>query len=256
MSSTQQPEQSGAQPVTSAELAAAEQAAVKSKNRRLQLIASILILLAALGLWGASRMTWATILVAPDLGPAREVSVSGSAWSPWLVPVALAMVAAVIAQFAVRGWLLRIVAILVALGGVLALFPAFSLLTEGKDNLYIVKMVDVPARAVIDGIPVESTPGYLVIASAICAIVGAIAMARTARKDAMSSKYDSPAARREELERQVFAERDRRAAADAAQAATPSERILWDSLDEGLDPTDDEPDDLEGPASDEGKPRK
>ncbi|MGB3884791.1 TIGR02234 family membrane protein [Gordonia sp. (in: high G+C Gram-positive bacteria)] len=236
---------SDSQPATATELAAAEEAAAKSKNRRLQLIASLLILLAALGLWAASRMTWATILVKPDLGPGVDIPVRGSDWSPWLVPVALAMVAAVIAQFAVRGWALRIVAILVALGGVLALFPAISLLTEGQDNLFITKMVDMPARAAFFGIPIESTPGYLVIASAICAIVGAIAMARTARKDAMSSKYSSPAARREELERQVFAARDRAAAADQA---APSERIMWDSLDEGLDPTDDGIDDEPGSA--------
>ncbi|EGD55935.1 TIGR02234 family membrane protein [Gordonia neofelifaecis] len=209
-------------------------------DRRWQMIASVLILLAALGLWGASRMKWATILVAPDLGPARVFTVNGSDWSPWLTPVGIAMAAAVVAQFALRGWALRIVAILVALGGVLAVIPAISLLTEGENNLYIVKMVDVPARAVIDGIPTESTPGYLVIASAVCAILGAVAMARTARQGGMSSKYSSPAARRDDLERQIFDERERAAASGEPTAPAANERLLWDSLDEGIDPTEDE----------------
>ncbi|KXT56259.1 membrane protein [Gordonia sp. QH-12] len=213
--------------------------AARPVNRRWQAIASVLILLAALGLWAASRMQWATILVAPDLGPAREFTVHGSDWSPWLTPVAIAMAAAVIAQFALRGWALRIVAILVAIGGGVAVIPPISLLTEGEDNLYIVQMVDVPARAVVDGIPTESTPGYLVIASAICAVLGAVAMARTANQGGMSSKYSAPAARRDELERQIFTERERAAAAGEPAAPAPNERLLWDSLDEGIDPTDD-----------------
>ena len=220
-------------------------------NRRWQGIASILILLGALGLWSASRMTWATVLVAADLGPASEVTVIGAQWSPWLVPVALAMVAAVVAQFAVRGWALRVVAILVALGGVLAIFPAISLLTEGEDNLYIVQMADgIRDGAAIDGVPVTTLPGYVVIVSAICVIVGAIFMTRTANQGGMSSKYSSPAARREDLERQIFAERERAAAAGTAAPTEGNERILWDSLDEGIDPTEDPSDGPTGDAED------
>ncbi|MBM7367177.1 TIGR02234 family membrane protein [Gordonia hydrophobica] len=210
-------------------------------NRRFQAIASVLILLAALGLWGASRMKWATVLVGEDPPyPSREVTVTGSDWSPWLVAVALAMVAAVVAQFAVRGLLLRGVAILVALGGAVSVIPAISLLTEGEGNLYVVKMAGVSDRSPVVGIPVESMPGYLVIVSAICAVLGAVFMMRTANQGGMSSKYDSPAARREELERKVFAERERAAAAGEPAATETNERLLWDSLDEGIDPTDDE----------------
>ncbi|WP_347956575.1 TIGR02234 family membrane protein [Gordonia aichiensis] len=208
-------------------------------NRRLQAISSVLILLAALGLWGASQMTWATVLVGEDLGPGYEVTVRGSDWSPWLVPVAIAMAAAVVAAFAVRGWVLRALAILVALGGVLAIFPAVSLLTEGQDNNYVARMAGVSTRKAVLGIPTESTPGYLVIAAAICAIVGAVLMIRTARQGGMSSKYSSPAARRDELERQIFAERERAAATGEQSAPETNERLLWDSLDEGIDPTDD-----------------
>ncbi|WP_226995605.1 TIGR02234 family membrane protein [Gordonia phthalatica] len=212
-----------------------------SMNRRYQAIASILILVAALGLWGASRMKWATILVGENPpSPSRVVTVDGSQWSPWLVAVAIAMVAAVGAQFAVRGMALRLVAILVAIGGGVSVIPAISLLTEGQDNSYIVKMAGLdPSRNPIDGIPVESTPGYLVIAAAVCAVIGAVFMMRTANKSGMSSKYDSPAARRAELERKVFAERERAAAGEPVAPET-NERFLWDSLDEGLDPTDDE----------------
>ena len=70
----------------------------------------------------------------------------------------------------------------------------------------------------------------------------------------MSSRYKTPAARRAELEETVFADREARAkgatpgspasgtpgaasgAADGADGVT--ERMLWDALDTGADPTD------------------
>lgn len=214
--------------------------APSSVNRRNQVVASILILLAALGLWAASRMKWATVLVGEDPPfPSQEVPVDGSQWSPWLVAVAVAMIAAVGAQFAARGMALRAIAVLVAVGGAVSVIPAISLLTEGQDNNYVVKMAGVSSRKPVMGVPVESTPGYLVIAAALCAVIGAVFLMRTANKNGMSSKYDSPAARRAELERKVFAERERAAAGEPV-ATESNERMLWDSLDEGLDPTDDD----------------
>ncbi|WP_026918975.1 TIGR02234 family membrane protein [Gordonia shandongensis] len=220
--------------------------AAATANRRWQLVALVLLLLAAAGLWGASQLTWAQVLTADRLGPPREWTVTGATWSPLLLVVPGVIVAAALVQFALRGWALRAVAILVAILAVLAAIPAISLLTDGEDNMYVAKMVDLPSRAQVTGIPTNSGPGFLVIAAVVAAVVGAVAMARTARDPGMSSKYSSPAARRAELERRVFADRER-AEAQAAAGQTPTrgetesnERLLWDSLDEGIDPTDDE----------------
>lgn len=215
-------------------------------NRRWQVISLVLLLLAAAGLWAASQLTWATVLTYDRLGPPQEWTVKGMTWSPLLVAVPAVMLAGAIVQFALRGWAVRAVAILLALLAVLVAIPAFSLLTDGEDNMYIARMVDLPGRAMVAGIPVHTAPGYLVLASVVLAVVGAFAMLRTASGPGMSSKYTSPAARRAELERKVFADRER-AAAQAAAGQTPTasetgsnERLLWDSLDEGIDPTDDD----------------
>ena len=71
--------------------------------------------LAALGLWVASRLTW---VVSPDsfdgLGQPKTTTLDGGAWSTALLPLALLLLAAAVAGLAVRGWPLRLLALLVA----------------------------------------------------------------------------------------------------------------------------------------------
>ncbi|MFT3662095.1 MAG: TIGR02234 family membrane protein [Gordonia sp. (in: high G+C Gram-positive bacteria)] len=209
------------------------------------MIATILLLIAAGTLWASSRMTWASVYTEDDLSPARIFEVLGSDWSPWLFAVALVFLAAVPALFALHGLLLRIVAVLVALAGVAIAFPAISLLGSG-DDWYAVGVVEIPARAEVVAVTNEWEPGVVVLLSALCAVIAAIMILRSASSGRrMSSKYSSPAARREDLERRAFAEHERRQAAAAAAAPAPTEREFWDSLDSGVDPTDDEDSDEE-----------
>ncbi|MFT4085698.1 MAG: Trp biosynthesis-associated membrane protein [Gordonia sp. (in: high G+C Gram-positive bacteria)] len=214
-------------------------------NRRPQIIALVLLLLAALGLWWASRMTWAEVVARNGLSLPRVFETLGADWSPWLVAVAAAMLAAGAVQFAVRGWALRLVAILVAIGGVVSAVPAVSLLRDGSDNRYAADVIDIPGQYEVTAVVAKTWPGVVVLVSAALAVLGAVAMSRAAGDAGMSSKYTSPAARREELERKAFAEHARRKAegdvvgAPAPTAAADSERELWDSLDNGIDPTKD-----------------
>ncbi len=91
----------------------------------------------------------------------------------------------------------------------------------------------------------------MVIVGAVLAVSAATVLLRVARgATSMSSRYRSPAARRAELEETVFAERDARERETPADSATSSsdapgdeseqvtERMLWDALDTGADPTD------------------
>lgn len=208
---------------------AAQDRKAAPNRRRPQALAAIFLLTAAGLLWGASRMRWAQVYTEDGLGEPRIFDVLGSDWSPWLMAVALLFLAALAVQFALHGIALRVVATLVALGGILVAVPAISMITSGANNLYAAEVIDLPARAEVIAVSTFSGAGVLTLLAAVCAVIGAVVMARSAsRAGKMSSKYTSPAARRAELERQVFADRDRK----------HTEREFWDALDHGVDPTD------------------
>lgn len=85
------------------------------RGRRLTRLAQLLLVLAALALWGASRLTWVVLTTFDGLGQPKTVTLSGATWSTALVPVALLLVAAAVAALAVRGWPLRLLAVLLAM---------------------------------------------------------------------------------------------------------------------------------------------
>ena len=220
-------------------------AATAPATRRLQFIAVLALAVSAALLWTSSRMTWAKVYAVDGQDKPRTFEVLGADWSPWLVAVALVLLAAAAVQFAVKGNLRRIVSVIVALIAVAVSVPAISLITEGQGSEYAARVADVPANYGIDVTTAEGLPGFVVLLGALFALIGAVAMLRSAKTGtAMSSKYSSPAARREELERKVFAERERAQAGDAAAAAPAAgapdtERELWEALDHGVDPTED-----------------
>ncbi|MFT3715394.1 MAG: TIGR02234 family membrane protein [Gordonia sp. (in: high G+C Gram-positive bacteria)] len=217
-----------------------------AEGRKRQAIALFFLLVGAVLLWVSSRLVWSQVFAADGQGAPHTYDVHGSDWSPWLVAVAGALAAAGVAQFAFRGIARRVVAVIVALGAVAVSIPAISLITAGENNLYAAGTVDIPSNYQIISVSAKTFPGYVVIFAAVWVLIGAIMMLRSASaaSTGMSSKYTSPAARREELERKAFAERERRLAAgdDAADADTSpggTERELWEALDHGVDPTDD-----------------
>ena len=90
----------------------------------------------------------------------------------------------------------------------------------------------------------------------VCAVAAGVMLLRVARGAVSTSKYATPAARREKLEKEIFAEHERRKKAEAQAKAAPdaaedtaagddpaksreaNERMMWDALDTGIDPTD------------------
>ncbi|WP_132991504.1 TIGR02234 family membrane protein [Gordonia zhaorongruii] len=210
----------------------------QSAGRRRQALAGILLVLAAIALWASSRMRWAEVVAEDGLGTPRSFDVLGSDWSPWLVAVALLFVAGIVAQIAVRGWMLRLVALVLAVAAVLSLVPPISLISNGENNIFAAEAIDLDPKYDISAILTYTAPSYILIAGAVCAAVAAVLMMRGASAGGMSSKYTSPAARREELEKKVFAERERAARGEDVDA-DGNERLMWDSLDNGVDPTAD-----------------
>ena len=179
-------------------------------------IAQLLLVIAAGGLWAASRMRWVSVRSADGLGPPKTVDLMGAAWSNALLPLALLLLAAALAGLAVRGLWLRLVALLAAAG----------CLVLGYLGLSLFVMPDVgPRGAALAGIPivtlVESqrhlAGAAVTLGSAFCALVASVLLMRTSAgpahpsTDPVGGGSDTPGI---------------------------SERGMWDALDEGRDPTD------------------
>ena len=226
--------------------AAADAALIRRRNVR---TAAILLVLSAAALWGASRLPWATLTAQDGLSPARGFTVHGSDWSPWLTPVAIVLVAAVAATVALKGWALRLTALVVAVIGIVSVLPVISLLTGDDPGAYAARSIDLAGRYQVASVDTRPWVAIVVVVGAVLAVSAATVLLRVARgATSMSSRYRSPAARRAELEETVFAERasretptdtattSRDASGDGSEQVT--ERMLWDALDTGADPTD------------------
>ena len=189
-------------------------------------LAQLLLVLAAVGLWVASRLPWVVLRSFDGLGQPRTTTLTGATWSTALVPCAVLLLAAAIAALAVRGWPLRLLALLVAVVGAGAGYLAITLWM----------IPDVAPRAVsLVGLPVASLVGSarqywgagITLAAAFASLVAAVLLMRAAVKGASrAAKYTSPAQRRA-------------VAVEDGSSATMSERMMWDAIDEGDDPTRD-----------------
>ena len=182
-------------------------------------VAQLLLVTAALALWVASRLPWVSVGSADGLGPLKNVTLNGAVWSTALLPLAVLLVAAALAGLAVRGWLLRAVAVLLAV-------VSFAL---GYLGITLLVMPDVgPRGAELAGVDVatlvssERHPAGAVVT--LIAAAGVLLAAMLLMRSAVSTahqvaKYAAPGTARQGNEGQ-------------------SERGMWDALDEGRDPTD------------------
>src|SRR5271167_334686 len=209
-----------------------------AKTSRLTIgIAQALLVIAAGALWAASRLPWVVIRSFDGLGPPKEVTLSGASWSTALLPMALLMLAAAVAALAVRDWPLR------ALAGLLAA----ASLTVGYLGVSLWVIPDVAVRgADLAHISVMSLVGSerrysgatAAVLAAVCTLVAAVLLMRSVSMlgsdRSGATKYAAPATRRS------VARREDPAGAMQGESGTPemSERMIWDALDGGRDPTD------------------
>ena len=183
--------------------------------------APLLLVLSATALWGASRMVWVDVQSFDGLGPPKTTALTGSTWWTPLVPLAAILLVAAVAPIAVRGWRLAVLAVVIAgMSGVMC-YLAIS--------QWVIR--DVGARAVhLAGVPAADLVGtqrhyggaILSLVAAVGTLVGAVLLLRSVAKP------------RPEVDRY---ER-RRSARSPQDDANTSERVMWDALDEGRDPTD------------------
>ena len=197
-------------------------------------IAQLLLVAAAVALWVASRLPWVVIRSFDGLGPPKEVTLSGSAWSTALLPSALLMLAAAVAALAVRNWPLRGLAALLAIAGLAVGYLGVSLWVLPDVAVRGADLAHVPLTTLV-GSERRHWGAGLAVGAAVCSVLAAVLLMRAAfagRRDV--AKYAAPATRRTVAQR----EGGRSAALDEREAPTMSERMIWDALDEGRDPTD------------------
>jgi len=187
-------------------------------------VAQLLLVLAALALWVGSRLPWVEVSSFDGLGQPKTTTLSGAAWSAALVPLALLVLAAAVAALAVRGWPLRLLAVLVAAASAGMGYLGIGLWVIRDVAVRAADLAQVPVVALV-GTQRHHWGAVLTLVAAACTLVGAVVLLRAAATSkSATGKYVAPAARR------AAARRDE--TSDAM-----SERMIWDALDEGRDPT-------------------
>ncbi|MBL1077922.1 TIGR02234 family membrane protein [Nocardia sp. 2] len=252
-----------------ADLAEAEQTAAKvaadaaasevdaAGARRRPAVAALLLAVAAGLLWVSSRMTWVSFEVVGEVGDARTVrgeTLNGGEWFGALTPLALALLATVAAVFATRGWFRRLVGVVVAVLAAVTAVPAYALLRgEGKTAERAATLADLRSWEIAEKVQTTALPAWISLAGALAAFAAALLLVRMPVEAVEApGKYDNPAARKSAAADAVaaaVAERGTEHHAEAQDTAPASHggakeqlsgRVLWDALDEGVDPTDDE----------------
>ncbi|MGC5014075.1 TIGR02234 family membrane protein [Streptosporangium sp. DT93] len=162
----------------------------------------------------------------------REVALSAAELAPALGPAAWAALAAAVAVLVTGGLWRAVVGVVLALCG--AGVIAASRWGSGVDAALRLAAERAPTATATGTVPqVVPAPLWPVVAGAggaLLLIAGVTAVVRGGRWPGMSGRYDRPGA---------DPGTDRPAPASSASSArgVPTERALWDAIDEGTDPT-------------------
>lgn len=197
--------------------------------RQRPIVAAILLAVAAAAVWGSSRMTWVALVSTDGLTMPRTHRLAGQAWFAALTPVALVLVAALAAMLAVQGVARRCVGVLVAVVAAVAAVPGFALVSgHSRTAERAARVADLPVGTVVAHVTTSGSALWLSLVGAAFAFAAGVQLARQPAQTAWrgAAKYDNPVFRREA------------AAQQHAPAEELPQRVLWDALDAGADPTD------------------
>lgn len=183
-------------------------------------LAQLLLLVSAGALWVASRMLWVEVESFDGLGQPKTTALSGASWSTALVPLAVLLLAAAVAVLAVRGWPLRLLAVLVAAASALTAYLAIGLWAMRDVAPRAAYLADVPITNLV-GSQRHYGGAIVTLVVAVATLCGAVLLVRSATRA-----------------KPEVARYERRVGPSPQEAAEPSERAIWDALDEGRDPTD------------------
>lgn len=184
-------------------------------------VAQLLLVAAAGGLYAASRLRWVSIRSFDGLGQPKTISLSGASWSTALLPLAILLLVTALAALAVRGWPLRILAVVVAAASLAIGYLAISQWVVSDWAVRAADLAHVSLLTLV-GSQRYHSGAAITLAAAVCTLAGAVLLMRSAARSD-TSKYVAPAARRSQA---------------AKEDSAMSERMIWDALDEGHDPTE------------------
>lgn len=234
-------EAAAAQAEADARVAEADAAA---KSGRRPIGAVVLLAVAAVLLWGSSRMTWASLEITSDYGLPRTKDLDGGVWFGALTPLALVFLATIAAVFATHGWARRLIGLVVAVLAAVAAVPGYALLVgRGETAERAARLAELHGGDHAGAVTTSTLPAVLSLAGAVAAFGAGLLLVRTSSTAAkMSGKYDNPAKRKLSAAEQVAEHHVR---SQQTESGSPqggeqqlSGRVLWDALDEGVDPTD------------------
>lgn len=188
-------------------------------------LGQLLLLLAAGALWLASRMTWVVVSSFDGLGQPETAILNGGAWSTALVPLAVILLAAVLKSTTGPWWQQRMLAVVVGVMSAVMAYLAVSLWVIPDVAVRAAGLAEVPVADLV-GTQRHYWGAALTLIAAVLTLAGAVLFVRAPVKDQSDGeKYEAPARRREAARRQ------------AAEGNGMSERMMWDALDDGRDPT-------------------
>lgn len=207
--------------------------------------AVVLLALAAAAMWGSSRLTWVTVSSNDGLTEPRTDKLNGGVWFGALTPLALVLLASIAAILATRGWVRRILGVVIGLIAAVTAVPSFALLTgSGATADRAAALAELPGRATVTEVTTATFPAILTMAAALVALLAAVLLTRMPPETArLSGKYDNPVFRRSAATAQVAQQQadGHHTGAEPVPGKLP-ERVLWDALDAGTDPTEDSAD--------------
>ncbi|QDQ97823.1 Trp biosynthesis-associated membrane protein [Tomitella fengzijianii] len=227
-----------------------EGAATRRGDARRMVVEAGLLALGALVTWAAGRMDWVGYTYENGLQPPVDGSFDGAAWASELTPLALVLLAGIAAMFAVRGWAQRVIGLIVTAAGATIVVRSSMALSAAADPAEVTRLGDLRAGAVVTA--AQTHPGPIVLAivgGVLAAAAGLLMVVRPRPRRELPSKYETPAARRDSVAKAMAARRDRaKGPAGAGQGASAgggadddmTQRLMWEALDSGADPTDDE----------------
>ncbi|WP_410589190.1 Trp biosynthesis-associated membrane protein [Amycolatopsis sp. lyj-23] len=163
------------------------------------------LLLGALALWGASRLTWFAEFRDGGVRGTVLYRETGEQRATALVPLALLALAGVAGLVATGGWARRVLGVVLALAGAAAIWSGVA---GVRFSGYAAGL---PVTEMLLGRGLAVVAGMLVAAGGLAAVKGAGGATR------LGTKYAAPATRKKVRDPDVQ---------------------LWDALSEGEDPTD------------------
>lgn len=208
------------------------------QNRRTR-IATLGLGLAAAIIWGASRMTWLSVDVFDDKSGAAQHQLVGAVWSTEQAAIAMLLLAGLVAGFALRRLGRRLVGAVAAVGALVASWSPMQLLSSTPDPERVKTILTSGAASQRSSNPVTvaewaeithidpqlAGPALSLVGCALALFAAVVLIMRPGVDSPRQNRFETKATRAEKLQADLKEEPN-------------SQRVMWDALDEDLDPTD------------------